>query len=89
MMMSQDLMNELFGAGASIRDTNLVQCENEVVAGAVSDILKKNGLACAEVEYEARKLSPLARQLVADYMDFATNRRRGAGRGTSEVNSYE
>lgn len=89
MRIDQDLMNELFDAGGSIRDTNLVQCENEAVAEAVSDILVKHKLECYEVEYEAKKLTPLARQLVRNYLDSATNRRRGAGRGTSEVNSYE
>ena len=89
MSIDQDLMNELFGAGASVRDTNLVQCPSEAVADAVGDILDNRGLDREEVEFKPPQLDALSRKLVADHILLATHRRRGSGRGSREENSYE
>ena len=87
--LDQDLQRELFGAGASVRDTGIVQCENDAVQDAVVDILENKNISHESVEYESKTLDKLSRELRASHIVWATNRRRGAGRGNSEGHNYE
>ena len=72
---TQELMNEVFEVGASVRDTGIIQCDSYAVHGAVLDMLEGKDREHETVEYQQRPLK--ARGLIADHIrDVTFGKRR-------------
>ena len=69
-IINQELMNELFGAGASVRDVGIVQCDTIAVHDAVLEILEEKNREHETVDYEEKPLN--ANGLIADHIKDVT-----------------
>jgi hypothetical protein len=83
----EDVQRQLFGAGASMRDTRVVQC---LVAAAldVEAILAGAGVEFKETEFTERRLTGLGGVLIANHIVWATHRKRGRGDRTDGRHCY-
>ena len=70
MKIDQGLMDELFGAGASVRDTGIIQCDTAAVHDAVLEILEHKSRDHEDVDYEQKPLN--TNGLIADHIRSVT-----------------
>ena len=83
----EDVQRQLFGAGASMRDTRVVQC-GVATALDVETILTGAGVEFEEIEFTERRMAGIGGLLIANHIVWATHRKRGRGDRTDGRHYY-
>lgn len=86
-VLGEDLQRQLFDAGASMRDTMVVQC-TVATANDVETILTECGVRFEEMEFTPKRLKGIGGLLISNHIVWATHRKRGRGDRTDGRHWY-
>ena len=86
-VLSEDTQRQLFGVGASMRDTRVVQCL-VATANEVEEVLTECGVCFESIEFTPKRMKGLGGTLIANHISWATHKDRGRGNRTDGRHWY-